>query len=261
MKHAKWIVGLMVFATFGSTQAMAEELTAKQIVDKMLDRNNSLGFKSGQAQLTLLIKDKTGNKRVRKMTVKSKKFEKQMKTIVKLTEPKEVKGQAFFFAENKSSDDDVWMFLPAFKVTRRIEGSNKKGAFLGSHFTFSDLESRDVKSATYKKLKDEKVGKFDAYVIESIPTKAAKSDYGKVISYVRKSDFMPLKVRFYAKDGKTVAKTMFVEKLDKTAKKQTYIKQMTLRAKSGGFTTIKIEGIDDKAALPAAIFSKDQFSK
>lgn len=112
--------------------ANAEDaLTAQQIIDKMSARNNALGFSQGQAQITLLIKDKSGDKRVRSMQVKSKRFGDASKSVVKLMAPKEVKGQSFLFAENKNADDDVWMFLPAFKVTRRIEGSNKKGAFLG----------------------------------------------------------------------------------------------------------------------------------
>ncbi len=233
--------------------------TAKEIIDAARDKN-SLGFSAGEASLELIIEDKTGNRRVRALDVKSKKIDGATHTLVKLTAPKEVKGQAFLFAENKKGEDDVWMFVPAFKVTRRIEGSQKNGSFLGSHFTYADLESRQIHGAHYKRLKDAKIGKNAVYVIESSPKKGTDSDYAKVVSYIRKSDYMPLKMRFYDKDGE-VTKTLFVEKLDKTKKGQSYVKQMTLRPKGGGFTTIKIDSLKSDADLPDALFSKNQLGK
>ena len=174
------------------------------------------------------------------MNVKSRKMEDQStRTLVTLSAPKEVKGQAFLFSENTAGEDDVWMFVPAFGVTRRIEGGQKKGSFLGSHFTYADLESRDVKGGEYKKLKDETIGKMDVFVVSASPSKDTKSDYTKVIMYVRKKDYIPVKMKFFDK-SKSVAKTLFVEKLDTTADGKTYAKQMTLRPAEGGYTSIRI---------------------
>ena len=262
-RPAAWLAGLTAAAlVLASPGAWAQEgPSAQEIVDKMLEGNNSLGFQSGRAQLSLLIEDKTGDQRARSLDVKSKRIQGATRTVVSLTEPKEVKGQAFLFAENKAGEDDVWMFLPAFKVTRRVEGSNKKGAFLGSHFTFADLESRDVKDSAHARLPDESIGKDAVFVIESSPKAPGQSDYGKVVSFVRKSDYLPLKVRFYDKDGKTELKTIFVERLEKNAQGKTYVKQMTLRAKTGGFTTITINALDEGAELPDTIFAKEQLGK
>ncbi len=237
--------------------AFADEPTADEIIDKSLDQN-AMGFQAGKAQLTLKIEDSSGDSRVRKLDVKSKKLNDLTRTLVTLTSPKEVRGQAFLFAEKKG-EDDVWMYLPAFKVTRRIEGGQKNGSFLGSHFTYADLESRDLKEATYDRKPDEKIGKHEVYVVEATPKKSADSDYEKVVTYVRKDDYIPLKVKFYEK-GDKVAKTLFVEKLDKTSEGQTYAKQMTLRPKGGGYTTIVINALDE-AELPDSLFSKDQLGK
>lgn len=252
------VASLTLFASVATAQS-AKEMSAQQVVDKMLDQNNSLGVDQGQAQLTLLVEDRTGEKRKRVIEVSGKESEKGGRTRVKLLAPAEVKGQAFLFWENKAGDDDVWMFLPAFSVTRRIEGSQKKGAFLGTHFTFADLESRDIRKAEHKRLEDAKIGKSAVFVIESTPSKSADSDYGKVTSFVRQSDYMPLKFKFYGKDGKDVIKTIFVEKIDKTAKGQPYIKQMTLRSKQGGYTTIMLDSVKEDIELADSLFDKDNF--
>lgn len=248
----------LIFAlAIPGSQAFADDPSADEIVDKALEQN-AMGFKSGQAQIQLVVEDKKGDKRTRKLDVKSKKISDLGRTRVELLAPKEVKGQAFLFAE-QSGEDDVWMYLPAFKVTRRIEGGQKDGAFLGSHFTYADLESRDLKEATYKKLADEKIGKFDVWVIETTPNKDASSDYSKILLYVRKSDYTPLKVKFFEGSDEP-SRILFVEKLDKTSKGETYAKQMTLRPSSGGRTTMVIEALTD-AELDDALFSKDALGK
>ena len=247
----------VLLTSLASASAFAEEPTADQIIDKALDQN-AMGFQSGKAQLTLTIEDAKGAKRVRSLEVKSKQVGELGRTLVTLTAPKEVRGQAFLFAE-QTGEDDVWMFLPAFKVTRRIEGGQKNGAFLGSHFTYADLESRDLKESTYEKLPDEKIGADAVYVIKATPKAGVKSDWASVVTYVRKTDFIPLKLKFFGKSGKA-ERTIFVEKIDKTSDGQTYAKQMTLRPVAGGFTTIQISALET-ADLPDSLFTKEQLGK
>lgn len=239
--------------------AWAEEPSAQQIVDRAV-ADNAFGFKSGQARLTLTVKDRSGEERTRKLDVKSKKVEGLVRTRVALTEPAEVRGQAFLFVQNKGSEDDVWMYLPAFSVTRRVEASQKRGAFMGTHFTFADLESRDLKDAQLVRQKDESIGQTPVYVVHATPKSGAASDYSRVEAFVRKSDFLPLRIRFYGRGGK-LEKTLFVEKLDKTAANQTYIRQMTLRSEAGGHTTIITEGLDSTAELADSLFTREQLAR
>lgn len=258
---------LMTLMIFASAPALAQdeekggEESADQIIDRMLERNDAFGVDAGQAKLRLLVEDRTGDRRARELTVRSKKFGAGARTRVELTAPKELKGQAFLFAQNDGGEDDVWMYLPAFGVTRRVEGSQKRGAFLGTHFTFADLESRDIAQGSYERLEDDEIAGQPVWVIAATPKDASSSSYGKVVSYVRKSDDMPLKFRFYDKDGETELKTIFVEKIAKADDGEPYIKQMTMRSKKGGFTTIVLDAVEETAELPDALFSREQLGK
>ena len=249
--------------TKGATKQADKARSAPQIIDAMVDKRGSLGVSSGQATLRLLTEDRTGDKRARTMELRAKKVDGRGRTLVKLTSPKEVAGQSFLFAEtaNEAEDDDVWMYLPAFGVTRRVEGSQKRGSFMGTHFSFADLESRDVQQADLKRLDDETIGAHKVYVIEATPKRGADSEYGRVVVYVRQSDEMLLKMRFYDKDAKTEAKTLFVEKIGKTASGSPTIEQMTLRSTLGGYTTIVVEAANEGADLPDTLFLKDQLGK
>ena len=240
----------------------AEALTAKQIMDEMNARHSSwLGVTQGEATIELVIEDRAGTRRERALQVKSKKVKEVARTLITLTAPKELIGQSFLFSENASGEDDVWMYLPAFKVSRRVEGSQKRGAFLGSHFSFADLESRDLKEADYARQDDEVIAKDPVFVIQVTPRDPSASDYGQVIAYVRQSDYMPLKLRFYDKDKETVLKTLFVEKIETGDDGEPAIRQMTLHASKGGFSTIVIRDASSDTDLPDSLFTREQLGK
>ena len=250
------ILSFLVLALLLPLSAFADELSPQQIIDKTLDQN-STGFQSGEAKLELRISSKDGSDRVRMLKILSKKIDEKARTKVILTAPKEVKGQAFLFVE-REGDDDVWIYLPAFGVTRRIAGGQKKGSFLGSHFTYADFESRDIRDSKYKRMEDVKIGKHAAYVVEATPKNTNDSDYDRIVVYIRKSDFITLKAKFFKK-GK-LAKTIFVDLLDKTKSGRTYAKKLSVVSAKGGKTTMLVRSLKDGDISEAAL-SKDNLGK
>ena len=260
--YVVWFVGCVVWAGLSAPVFAQEddgEEGPSEIVERAMEKN-SMEFDSGTARMKLVVEDRNGDRSEREMTVKSRQIDGAVRTLVELTNPEELKGQAFLFAENEEGADDVWMYVPAFSVTRRIEGSKKQGAFLGSHFTYSDLESRDVQQADYEREEDDKIGGHEVFVIEATPDKSVESEYGEVELFIRKSDYVPLRLRFYDDDGEKV-KTLFTRKVDETDEGTTYIKQMEMHSQKGGYTRLTIEGLNPGAEVPASAFNKDQLGK
>ena len=68
---------------------------------------------------------------------------------------------------------------------------------MGSDFSYADLERRHIREATHRKLPDTKYGKHAVFVIESTPMAGVGSPYARVRSWVRKGDFLPLKIEFF----------------------------------------------------------------
>jgi len=251
------LAGLSLVAV--APDSVSAEESAEKIVEQALE-TNSLEFESGRAEVRLTIGDRNGDRSEREMTIASNEIDGAVRTLIELTGPEELKGQSFLFAENEGGGDDVWMYVPAFEVTRRIEGNKKQGAFLGSHFTYNDLESRDVARAEYTKRGSSTIGDNEVHVIEARPTSGADSEYGKVITYIRKSDKVPLKFKFYDESDELL-KTLFVEKLDDNDDGETYIKQMQMRSEKGGYTRIVVDSITSGVEIPDAKFTKDQLGK
>ncbi len=243
-----------------SEQDSGQERGAKEIVDRAVERN-ALGFEAGRAQVSLTVFDRRGEKRERRLDVRSRRDDDRSRTIMRLTAPAEVRGQAFLFHENTDGDDDMWMYVPAFEVTRRVEGEQRRSSFLGTHFTFADLESRDLREANHRRLPDEQIGEYDVYVVEATPTQPEQSDYEKVVAYVRKEDYIPIRIRFFDRDGE-LDKTLFTERLNTIGDDdETYVERATLRSETGGYTTIEVTELDVDVELPNALFDREEFGR
>ncbi len=131
----------------------------------------------------------------------SKSMGNNKKQIIWFMEPKDDKGVAFLKIEHDEKDDEMRMWLPAFKKVRRISSKKKGDSFMGSDMSYEDLSNRELDENDYKRLEDETVNDIECYVLEIIPKKEAKSSYTKHISWIAKEGLYGVKEESFDKRG------------------------------------------------------------
>ncbi len=249
---------LALLATPASLTAQ-ETLNAQQIVDKMLEANN-FGFEKGEMMMTMVIQNKRGEKRTRSIRALGQKFEGLSKTRMEFIEPADVRGTTLLMHEQAGDADDLqYLFLPAFKKTKRISGSAKNGSFMGSDFTYADMESRDAEEGAKTKLPDEAVGGQDAFRI-SVTPEDKESDYSKVEIWIHKSLFLPLRMDFYDRNGKLL-KVMKSKKIEKNNGEFVITKMVLSNKQKGSMTTLLVDKINQNASFPASVFDRNNLGK
>ncbi|MFC1617012.1 outer membrane lipoprotein-sorting protein [Candidatus Margulisiibacteriota bacterium] len=196
------LIGLFTASTF------AAELTGLDIMKKVDTRKTPLDMKS---EMAMDIINKRGQVRHRKVWVISQGDEKR---IMWFLAPADVKGTSYLYIEHPNGTEDMWLYLPAFRKKRRIVSSARKENFMGSDFTYEDMSKRKIEEYIYKKMPDEKYGTYNCYVVESTPKKEVDTAYSKIISWVWKNDFLPVKEEFYNKLG-NLKKVKLLEKIKK----------------------------------------------
>jgi len=176
----------------------AEALSAYQIVKKseaLMDQ-----AKDSKNEMLMTLIDKRGNKRERKLLSYAKNYpDGSKKALIIFEAPADVKGTSFLVWSNEKKDDQQWLYLPALQRVRQVTSSSKGDSFMGSEFSFYDMGTRNLDKNTYKLLKEEAVDGQACYVIESIPNEA--EFYGKVVTWIRKENFVPAKMQFYDTKG------------------------------------------------------------
>lgn len=207
-----YIAGFLVLSllTTVSPCAFATELTPLEIVRSVRDRYDGDTVTSN---MTMILIDKRNNKRVRKMKSLRKDDGTVKKTITFFLSPANVKNTTFlsFDWESDAKDDDNWLYLPALRKVKRISAGNKKDPFMGSDFSYADMNSLNVEDWSYQFVKkSEIVAGHDCWVISAIPIPSKKkkvlneTGYLKRQSWIRKDIFIVIKGKIWVKKDNKV---------------------------------------------------------
>ncbi len=203
MKTAKALTILSTLFFVCSTLIAQEEFTARQIMDRSNEVRKVAGMES---VATLTIVDSKGRERVRKTAQVTKLYDNgdTEKKLVRFLAPADVKGTGLLTFDYEDKDDDMWLFMPALRKTRRIISSEKAKNFMGSEFSYADMTPPLLDDFSYKKLGEQKIEDTLCWEIEMVPVDddiADENGFSKKISYIAKKDFVIRKSVYYDLDG------------------------------------------------------------
>jgi outer membrane lipoprotein-sorting protein len=184
--------------------AYAEELSLTAIMKKNYQVNRTLDRTN---HVKMQMNGKNGKKRLRKLKnfsiLKSDNINE--KGLIRFLYPPDLKGTGFLVIEYPQGDDDMWLYLPTLRKSRRKLSSNKKDSFMGTEFSYGDIVAAKVEEYKYNLLGREVIDGSECYVIEARPAdKDVLKDYGysKRIDYISKNNFTRLKSVFFDKHEK-----------------------------------------------------------
>ncbi len=247
-------------------EARAAELTGREIADKAL-KNNTLGLDEAAAKVKMVIKRKNSADRVRVIQSKAKKSKEGLsRNYIYFEEPPDVRGTAFLNLEVKGGDTSQMLYLPAAKKTRRIASNNKDGSFMGTDFSYKDMEVRDIDEGNYTRLADETLGGVQCWVIEVTPKDPSDQVYSKNKMWIDKGREVPLKIEFFDKKG-ALQKTLVVRKYkqidDTKAKKKRWVATESVMTdnQKGGSTELFVETVSFDEVVPEDVFTEQFLSR
>lgn len=203
-----FLIGLNLFNIPGALAT--DQLTAHQIMQNVDQRDNG---NSVVSETTMILIDKNGNQRVRQLKIFSKDYGKDTKGISFFMSPADVRNTAYmtFNWDDENKDDDSWLYLPALQKVKRISSDDKAGSFMGSDFTYADINGMEISDWNYVILKpSDTVDGKDTWIIQGKPKTEKKADviketgYLKMHIWVRKDIFMIVKAKYWIKKGKKI---------------------------------------------------------
>ncbi len=158
---------------------------------------------SMSATINLIITEKNGSIRNRTITMTSKSFSDGLeKRFIRFIEPADVRGTSMLVVDNKNQADEMWIYLPALKKTRRIVSSEKGKSFMSSEFTNADMSSPPLSDFRNTHLANS--GSGNLWIIESIPKDEDIADqygYSRKLTWLDKENNQVRKMEFYNFDN------------------------------------------------------------
>ena len=191
-------------------------LSGREIMEKVNARD--VGDRS-ISEMEMILIDKKGNKRVRKLKTYSLEHGKYSKSLKFFISPADVKNTGFltYDYDEYGKDDEQWLFLPALRKTKRIAAGDKSGSFMGSDLNYSDMSSPHLDLYNYTLMKETEVKGQKVWQIKSVPKtkiEAEKSGYSKSVFFIRQDNYVMIRgVRWVYKKKRN--KYLDVRKLEK----------------------------------------------
>jgi hypothetical protein len=181
------ILASLAFGFFGTAYAMT--------VDEIIENARSVQrVNNGIQQMQMTLVGRNGSKRERRFEMRIRKDGEVVRSYVRFSHPTDVAGTQLVIVDNPDRADEQLLYLPALKRTNRIAGKAKKGSFMGSDFSFEDLEVSDSSSAKHTLISEDAT----VWVIDTTP--GEDSSYGRIRAHVSKSDYLPRLVEFFDKN-------------------------------------------------------------
>ena len=184
--------------------------TATQVMRK--SKNIDQG-KSSVATTTMALIDTDGSTELRQLKVYKKNQKSVTKSVSFFLKPSDLRNTSYLVYdwEKAGKDDDSWLYLPALRKTKRIVGSSQSDSFMGSDYSYADINGLEFENWTYSFVKkSEFVNGKECWVIQSLPKRSKKRDvisktgYVKTQVWIRKDNYVPIKGKYWLKSGNKV---------------------------------------------------------
>jgi len=230
-----------------------------------MDKSRDLTMSGNiQSTVNLTITEKNGSVRTRKLNMITKSYDDgTIKRMVKFLDPADVRGTAMLIIDSKDAQDDMWIYLPALKKTRRIVSTEKGKSFMSSEFSNADMSSGS--NADFKIRHLPESGKTDTWIIENVPVSDDKADeygFSKKVTYLEKSSLKTKKIDFYNFDGELFKTIEIVATQPLTGKEGYVMTDMLARNHLNGRSSrVKFDQVNTTASIPDNTFLADNLAR
>jgi len=198
----RFAIALVAAACLLQAQSSFAQSDAKKIMDGVYTQDTS---HDTTLKAVFDIFDKEGKKHQKKIVALRLGSPGDSKTLVRFTDPAEVKGVALLSVNKHGEKDHQWLYIPATKRARPVAARDRSEKFAGTDFTYEDLADRMTDDFTYRILSEnEYIDSHKTYKIESTPRDPANSQYKFVYFWVAQDVPVILNAEMYDLAGKKV---------------------------------------------------------
>ena len=125
---------------------------------------------------------------------------------------------------------------------------------MGTDFTYDDLGSRDIDAYSYELLREDTFQGRPVYVVETVPNTPDDSQYSRLVQWVDRERWLPLKIELYDKDG-DLLKVNSVSRVERVQGYWTIINNTMENVQTGHRTELAIQRFVYGENLPDGLFT------
>lgn len=168
----------------------AQPSSARAVMDEV-DKRRRTTSEYSEGVITVEEKGKTRQKAWRSWRLG---WGPEAKGLIQFQEPAEVKGVGLLTLSHANRPAEQWFYAPAIDRDRRVAKQEKSTRFLGTHFTYEDMEERDIDAYAYTLLGEDAIAGARCFKIEAQPVLSKESQYSKLVFWVLEDRYVTIRV-------------------------------------------------------------------
>lgn len=159
--------------------------------------------------------------------------------------------------------NEMWNYLPNVEKTIKIPPSMMAQSWMGSDFANDDLvkESSIVNDYTHRIMSEEDAGGFFVYKMELIPKPDAAVVWGKIIFWVRKNDYVPLREEYFDEQGRLIKVLEYTDIGKVSDRVIPRVWKMSSALKDNHYTIIKVVDVEYNKPIDGSVFTLENLKK
>jgi len=238
-------VGLWLVLFFTCMASFLYSMDPKEIIRRMEDKMR------GDASYTEMTMETVRPRYTRNVRMKSWSLGEDFALIL-ITEPARDKGTSFLKRGN-----EIWNYVPNIERTVKMPPSMMSQSWMGSDFTNDDLVRgvSIVNDYNHTMIGDEIADGHACYVIELIPKPETPVVFEKVIYWVSKQYFLPVRVENYDENNKLITTIHFKEIRSMGGREIPTVMEMIPEDKKGQKTVLTTHNADFDIEIREDFFS------
>jgi hypothetical protein len=197
----KRIISITVAMLLLGVSTAFAELSAKQIV---IRSKVAIQGSSSVNKIKMTVTNKRGDEQVQKMITRTKTVNGLNQQISTFLYPDETKGTKFLKIEKDNQNDIMKIYIPDLGKPRTISSSQRKQSFMGSDFTYEDLEALQPQKGQHSIFGNNTFEDAPCYVIQTNYSGKKSAGYSKTLTWIRKDNYLPVKTEYYDKDANLI---------------------------------------------------------
>jgi len=183
------------------------------------------------------------------------------KTLVRFTDPKEIRGVELLSLNQRGANDRQWMYIPATDRVRSVAPRERSERFVGSDFTYEDIAEDPLDDFTYRLLSDnELIDGHKTFKIEATPVSADSSQYKYIYYWILQDVPCIVHAEMYDQDGHEV-RTMHGTQLKKESGISGFRHIEVDSVAEGTHTVLTIDEAHFNTGLSPDLFTSDALGK
>ena len=246
-------LALLVFAFAGPAQAAPATPDPDAILAKVVEAD-PFGLAGAEISARIVVNEPNGSARTLAFEAKSRRQDASLgRSLLTFRAPADVAGMRFLQVQNKEGDDERYLYTPDLKRSRRVAASSRGDSFMGTDFSYADLDARELRTGKAKLEGEETVGKIPCWHLHVTP-RSADAVYGRLELWVREDSYVPLKWVIYDRTGK-LQKTLVARELRRMDGRWFVTMSRMTQHVTGRSTDLLLERVTPKNDIPSEAFS------